>query len=221
MNLSQKIYQCRKQAGLSQEALAERLSVSRQAVSKWETGESVPEPAKLLALARAFGVTTDYLLDDGLPEEPVPPEPSPEAPSEAPRRFSPNPAPSAGNQGELTGLVGWLFRKWGWLAGVYVALCGVPLTLFGAVAKVMGRSASSAFENMSGGFGGMYSGDFGFGPGTQIYIDGQPAGLSSGGSFRVGSPISTVGNIFLFLGVAVILAGIALALWLKGKGERS
>lgn len=40
MNLSEKIYQCRRKAGLSQEALAERLGVSRQAVSKWETGDS-------------------------------------------------------------------------------------------------------------------------------------------------------------------------------------
>ena len=45
MNLSEKILYCRKKAGLSQEALAEKLGVSRQAISKWETGESVPEAA--------------------------------------------------------------------------------------------------------------------------------------------------------------------------------
>ena len=43
MKLPEKILYCRKRAGLSQEALAERLGVSRQAVSKWETGEALPE----------------------------------------------------------------------------------------------------------------------------------------------------------------------------------
>ena len=47
MKLSEKIYACRKKAGLSQEALAERIGVSRQAISKWETGEASPEISKL------------------------------------------------------------------------------------------------------------------------------------------------------------------------------
>lgn len=58
MKLSQKILYCRKKAGLSQGALAEQLGVSRQAVSKWETAEAVPELSKLLLLAQAFGVRT-------------------------------------------------------------------------------------------------------------------------------------------------------------------
>lgn len=62
MNLSEKIYYCRKKAGKSQEALAEELGVSRQAVSKWETGEAEPEIKKLRLLAEVFGVTTDWLL---------------------------------------------------------------------------------------------------------------------------------------------------------------
>ena len=64
MNLSEKIQLCRKQAGLSQEALAEKLNVSRQAVSKWETGAAEPELSKLRALAAAFGVTADWLLSE-------------------------------------------------------------------------------------------------------------------------------------------------------------
>ena len=68
MNLSEKILYCRKKAGLSQEALAEKLGVSRQAISKWETGESVPELSKLVLLARAFDVTTDWLLSESEPE---------------------------------------------------------------------------------------------------------------------------------------------------------
>ena len=64
MRLHEKIYELRKKEGLSQEALAEKLGVSRQSVSKWETGEATPEVSKLLSLSKLFGVTTDYLLDD-------------------------------------------------------------------------------------------------------------------------------------------------------------
>lgn len=64
MNLSEKIQLCRKRAGLSQEALAEKLNVSRQAVSKWETGAAEPELSKLRALAAVFGVTADWLLSE-------------------------------------------------------------------------------------------------------------------------------------------------------------
>jgi len=64
MTLHEKIYELRKKNGLSQEALAESLGVSRQSVSKWETGEATPEVNKLLSLSKLFGVTTDYLLDD-------------------------------------------------------------------------------------------------------------------------------------------------------------
>ena len=64
MKLHEKIYNLRKKEGLSQEALAEKLGVSRQSVSKWETGEATPEVGKLLAISKLFGVTTDYLLND-------------------------------------------------------------------------------------------------------------------------------------------------------------
>lgn len=68
MKLNEKILHCRKAAGLSQEALAAKLGVSRQALSKWELGDTVPELDNLVALAKTFGVTTDELL--GL-EEPA------------------------------------------------------------------------------------------------------------------------------------------------------
>ena len=53
MKLSEKICCCRKKCGYSQETLAQMLGVSRQAVSKWETGESEPETGKLKLLAAA------------------------------------------------------------------------------------------------------------------------------------------------------------------------
>ena len=64
MKLHEKIYSQRKLRCLSQEELAEKLGVSRQAVSKWETGEALPEITKLKGLAEVFGVTTDFLLND-------------------------------------------------------------------------------------------------------------------------------------------------------------
>lgn len=69
MKLSEKLYTLRRRSGLSQEQAAERLGVSRQAVSKWEGGQSVPDPDKLVALSRLYGVTTDYLLLEDAPED--------------------------------------------------------------------------------------------------------------------------------------------------------
>jgi len=64
MKLSDKIVALRKGAGLSQEGLAERLNVSRQAISRWEQGTAMPDASNLLQLSKLFGVTTDYLLHD-------------------------------------------------------------------------------------------------------------------------------------------------------------
>lgn len=62
--LSEKIYTLRKKSGLSQEQLAEKLNVSRQAVSKWESGISMPESEKLILLSEFFGVSVDDLIKD-------------------------------------------------------------------------------------------------------------------------------------------------------------
>lgn len=76
MTLGQRISQYRKDLGLSQEELGERLDVSRQAVSKWETGAAVPDMENLLALSRLFGVSLSELT--ATPE--ASPAPAPEAP---------------------------------------------------------------------------------------------------------------------------------------------
>ena len=70
MTLADRIQQLRKQKGISQEELADRVGVSRQAVSKWESEQSTPDLDKILLLSDYFEVTTDYLLK-GI--EPVPP----------------------------------------------------------------------------------------------------------------------------------------------------
>lgn len=64
MKLQDKIINLRKDNGWSQEELAEKLNVSRQAVSRWESGSAQPDAANLLQLSRLFSVTTDYLLND-------------------------------------------------------------------------------------------------------------------------------------------------------------
>lgn len=64
MTFGEKLLRLRKQEGLSQEELAERLDVSRQAVSRWETGETLPDAPNLLQISRIFGVSADYLLHD-------------------------------------------------------------------------------------------------------------------------------------------------------------
>lgn len=69
MILADKIIQLRKKNGWSQEELAEKMNVSRQAVSKWEAAQTTPDLGKILQLSQLFGVTTDYLLKDELEEE--------------------------------------------------------------------------------------------------------------------------------------------------------
>lgn len=71
MGIDKKIYELRKKAGLSQEELGDKLNVSRQTISKWETGQSTPEIDKVTAICDLFGITTDDFLRDktGLQED--------------------------------------------------------------------------------------------------------------------------------------------------------
>ena len=62
MNLSDRIQYLRKARGISQEGLADQLGVSRQAVSKWESEQSMPDLDKIISMSDYFDVTTDYLL---------------------------------------------------------------------------------------------------------------------------------------------------------------
>jgi len=80
MTLGEKILVLRKQNGMSQEQLAEKITVSRQAISRWELNESIPDVDNIVQLSNIFSVSTDYLLtgtgvgyngigdDDGLDE---------------------------------------------------------------------------------------------------------------------------------------------------------
>ena len=64
MTLGQKLKEIRKRFGMSQEQLAEILNVSRQAITKWENDGGLPDVSNLQEIAKTFGITVDYLLDD-------------------------------------------------------------------------------------------------------------------------------------------------------------
>jgi len=68
MTLHEKIYAYRKQLNLSQEALADKLNVSRQAVSKWESGQAKPDIDNLIMMAQLFSITLDELMTDKAPK---------------------------------------------------------------------------------------------------------------------------------------------------------
>lgn len=74
MALDERIKTCRQSAGLSQEKLAELVGVSRQAVTKWETGQSAPSTENLFRLAEIFGTTVDLLLTEEEKAGPTPAE---------------------------------------------------------------------------------------------------------------------------------------------------
>ena len=85
MNFAEKMIELRKQQNLSQQDLADRLGVSRQAISRWETGAVQPLADSVKSLAQVFQVSTDYLLNDDL-DDPTPlrsPQPAP-TPQEEP-----------------------------------------------------------------------------------------------------------------------------------------
>ena len=84
MRLEEKLTVLRKESGYTQLDLAEKVRVSRQAISKWETGRVLPSAENLKYLSELFGVSVDYLLNDDMTEEPKPKEqePAPEPQTE-------------------------------------------------------------------------------------------------------------------------------------------
>ena len=85
MSLAKKMIELRKQNGLSQQDLADRLGVSRQAISRWETGAVQPLADSVKSLAQVFQVSTDYLLNDDLDDPTPPPTAQPAPPQEEPK----------------------------------------------------------------------------------------------------------------------------------------
>lgn len=220
MTLQEKIYRCRKKAGLSQEALAERLGVSRQAVSKWETGEAAPEIGKLALLARTFGVSTDWLLSDE-EDDPVASATDGQSASgtsaqavdreaghDAQRRSSPQAVhhDSAAWVEAIPGVIGRLLRRYGWLFGVYMSISGAAFTAMGLLIKSM-------FGQFSRTIGGMTD-DL---PGTTVVINGTR--ITSGFSSSMTAPGEMMGNFVLGIGLVLLIGGIVLAIVLKRQSK--
>lgn len=110
MNFSEKLTALRRQMGMSQEQLADRLGVTRQSVSKWESGTAAPELSKLIVLSDLFSVSVDYLVKDNL-EEPE----HPEAP------------PSTVKLEEQVEEISRYFRGWSWFWDSKTRIFGLPL----------------------------------------------------------------------------------------------
>lgn len=85
MSFAKKMIELRKQQNLSQQDLADRLGVSRQAISRWETGAVQPLADSVKSLAQVFQVSTDYLLNDDLDTPTPPPTAQPAPPQEKPK----------------------------------------------------------------------------------------------------------------------------------------
>lgn len=206
MKLSEKIYDCRKRSGKSQEALAEQLGVSRQAVSKWETGDAVPEVTKLKALADTFGVTVDWLLSEEGPKEELSQEPSQESSQE--------PAPQAGTSTSwvdgVPGAIGRLLRRYGWLFGVYTAVVGVLFSLIGVLTRVL---TGKMIASQEGKVGDLFSG---FG-GSAVWGD-QVSGTIS--ALASDNPVSILGTVMIVIGVILIVVGVVLAVVLWRRREK-
>ena len=213
MTLGEKIQFMRKKAGMSQEELAGVIGVSRQAISKWETGESTPEVGKLLALSRAFGVTADWLISDGGPDEPSGPDRYREEPRVEPREPERAAASEAWRQSPH-GVLGALFQRFGWLSGVYVAVVGAIFTGVGALM----RHLSEVFFPEPLGFSSNIPGEY--------FIGSADGKISfSMGEYTPVDPtaeriFNTVSGVAIGLGLVLLIGGIVLALVLRRYGQR-
>ncbi len=249
MKLHEKIYFCRKEAGLSQDALAERLGVSRQAISKWENGEAVPETMKLPILAKQFGVTVDWLLSEEADDMEMPPKTTPEPDAE--------PIETASNEAKeektdtsmpswIDGLpksIGKIVRRFGWLAGVYVAIGGAGVTAIGAIAKIVSKTMMRGVSSVMNSMGGSMNPFGDASGGIMIYdefgnpMDSATAELIMGelnlgadfGGFSAGmdgvtelmsfNPVDMVASFIIVIGVVMMVGGVILAVCLRKWGQ--
>lgn len=202
MNLPEKILYCRKRAGLSQEQLAEQIGVSRQAVSKWETGEATPELGKLRALALAFGVTADWLMSDGGPDEPL---------------DTPQAEPQPTGASDIPGFLGRMQRKYGRRYGVYLAAGGAVCAGIGELMRYLPRKM---FARNLAVLAEAVADDSGL-PASVVYNDIIGTQLNDTFSrLAANSPVAVFGTVILVFGLLLFAAGIMLAIVLKKKESR-
>ena len=193
MTLGERIAYYRKKAGYSQEGLAEQLNVSRQAISKWETGEATPDAERIIALAAALGISTDTLLLGK--EEPAA---NPYTEAETVRQ----PAPTPEWLDHLPRHIGRLFREKGYIAGYIVAAQGLGVLLVGLLAR-FGFGSILSIENNAWGMLGSWGSMSGMG--------------NMSAAFRF--PLIFADIICVLSGI-VIIGGVALAIIWKKRGQQ-
>lgn len=193
------------------------IGVSRQAVSKWETGDAEPEIGKLRRLAEVFGVTVDWLLSDEDTED----EKKAEAEEEAAAFDRVHRQEPAHWIEAVPGVVGKLLRRFGWLFGVYVALVGAALTGIGALARYLaGRLIGTFSGAMPGEMPGFSSGgmivydQFG----EQVQLGGEVGSTIS--DFAANNPVTVFGGVMMTVGIILVLAGLVLAVVLRRMGRK-
>lgn len=192
MTLGERIAYYRKKAGYSQEGLAEQLNVSRQAISKWETGEATPDAERIIALAAVLGISTDtLLLGKEEPERPY---------TEAETVRQPAPMPEWLDH--LPRHIGRLFREKGYIAGYIVAAQGLGILLVGLLAR-FGFGSILSMQNSAWSSVGSWGS-----------IDGMG---SMSAAFRF--PI-IFADILCVLGGIVIIGGVALAIIWKRRVQK-
>ena len=243
MTLQEKIFYCRKKEGLSQEGLAEKIGVSRQAISKWETGEATPEVGKLLLLAKAFNVTTDWLLSEEEPEEKVSNACDWEKGCNIEENFARG---GKRRKRSLLSVIMKLIAKYSWIAGIYIAVVGLIIVGVGSGFRYLANSMINSFGEVSSQMvrdvDGFYGDDYSV-EGNREYIENVEEwedvfGDVEGSIHQEGvnntetktyispmvSTITTIENVFsgiiIFIGTVILIGGIVLAVYLKKNGDK-
>lgn len=198
MTFGEKLQELRKRGAMSQDVLAEKLEVSRQAISKWERDEAMPETEKIVRIANLFGVSTDYLLLD--------------SEQAAQKNTFYSAAPSSSKGSSHISRIERLIRRHGYKCGFYFAGIGVFVNLICLLFRGYWRSAVAG---MSGGitdFTNSNSFVSDFGPGNAMLDNFQNSAQ------QMSTTASSFGNLFLIgliPGTALIVLGVFIII--KGK----
>lgn len=194
MTLGEKIQELRRRSGMSQDTLAETLDVSRQAVSKWERDEAMPETDKIIRIAKVFSVSTDYLLLEETP-----------SPATAPRPQDSRAGSSPGDRLER------FVRRHGYKAGYVMTAAGALVCVIGLLVMCLlpgfGSGMFDIFQDTTNSMEDAFLGPgFGYTPGfggIQDAFDQQVDQMES-----MWTRSTTI--MMLIFGIPVTLAGIGL-----------
>ncbi len=144
MNLPERLASLRKEKGLSQLELADEMNVTRQAISKWESGNVMPNLDNLIYLSKLYGVTVDSLIDDvqDASPEPAPSEPTSAKPSPSGEAISePRPVESLRKENPILTFL----RKYGWFTAFILTLI-VALILLACLLKMRRLSEDHVYS---------------------------------------------------------------------------